>query len=118
VLAAGPGGQHDRAGAAGRVRTRIGVKMTTGMPRACPQALIWVQAVVRLSCWQACVPAIAASWPTCAARSAGLPDHSQTCTVIWPGSQVTDSPASADSSMTGAAARIAAAVTAHPAIAG
>ena len=32
--------------------------MTTGMPRACPQALIWVQAVVRLSCWQACVPAI------------------------------------------------------------
>jgi hypothetical protein len=36
---------------AGRVRTRIEVKMTTGMPRACPQALIWVQAVVRLSCW-------------------------------------------------------------------
>jgi hypothetical protein len=64
------------------------------------------------------VPVIAASRPTCAARSAGLPDHSQTCTVIWPLSQVTDSPASADSSMIDAAARIAAAVTAQSAIAG
>ena len=36
---------------AGRVRTSSAVKTITGMPRACPQAWIWLKALVRLSCW-------------------------------------------------------------------
>ena len=56
------------------------------------------------------MPAIPASFPTCAARSAAVPASALTWTAIsWP-LQVTDRPGRPDSSIIAAAARIAAGI--------